>query len=421
MESNNKTPVTVGSAALERARILSDALSDAARRARFSMRSRRSLTGGGFQARRGEKIMRWAVRASFIVVVAIPTIVAAVYYGFVASDQYVVEAKFTVSSGEIPKSDSIGALTGIPAAAIIQDTQIVTNYIQSRAAVEALEERIKLRELYSRPDIDWWAGFDAAKPVEKLVKYWKHMVDASIEMPSGIIEFKVRAFTAEDAAKIGNAVLEISEALINALNERMKRDALKNARDQLERAAARLTKARIALETARNEGGLLDANKAADALNTLITETKSGLLQMEQEYSTVKRSVNEDAPQMRALRARIDTTKGQIANLESKRTGTQTLSSSEPTLATAMTKFAALDLEQNIAQQIYAGAVGSLEMAQLIAERKLMYINAFVRPVVPEEPTYPWRGLFTLLVLVVCLAVWGIGCGLAVVVRNHMA
>ena len=51
-----------------------------------------------------------------------PSAIAAVYYAFIASDQYVAEAKFTVNGGEPPSADAIGSFTGIPAIAIVQYT-----------------------------------------------------------------------------------------------------------------------------------------------------------------------------------------------------------------------------------------------------------------------------------------------------------
>jgi capsule polysaccharide export protein KpsE/RkpR len=38
-----------------------------------------------------------------------------IYYAFIASDQYLAEAKFTVSGGEPAKLDGVGAFLGIPA------------------------------------------------------------------------------------------------------------------------------------------------------------------------------------------------------------------------------------------------------------------------------------------------------------------
>jgi capsular polysaccharide transport system permease protein len=414
-------PVERGSSALTRARDLSKALSDAARRARFSSRSRRKFTGGGFQARKGAALMRAVAIVSFFAMVALPAVVTAIYYAFIASDQYIAEAKFTVSGGEMPKLDGIGAFTGIPAISVIQDTQIVTNYIESRAAVEKLEATINLRKLYSRDTADWFARFNPNKPIEKLVKYWQHMIDISIKMPSGIVEFKVRAFTREDSALIGQAVLDLSEGLINDLNKRMNRDAVSNAELQLDRASARLTQARLSLERAREEGGLLDANKAGEALNGLITETRGALLQLQQEYASQRDVVLESAPQMKALKSRIDATIMQINDLESKVTTTSRSAAGESTIAVSITKFGELDLERQIAERLYAGAASSLEMARVIAENKAMYINAFVRPVVPEESQYPRRLLFSFLFSLGFLALWGLCCGIVVLVRNHMA
>src|ERR1700687_5436531 len=209
MEAEVCGPSVKASAAAALDRDVSQALSDAARRARFSTRSRRKFVGGGFQARRGAGLMRLAAGVSFCAMVLIPAVTAAVYYGLVASDQYIAEAKFTVSGGEVPKLDSIGALTGIPAVSVIQDTQIVTNYIESRAAVEELESAINIRRLYSADTIDWFSRIHSSKPIEKFVKYWQRMIDTSIRVPSGIVEFKVRAFTREDSARIGQAVLDL--------------------------------------------------------------------------------------------------------------------------------------------------------------------------------------------------------------------
>jgi capsular polysaccharide transport system permease protein len=406
---------------LDRARLLSQALADAARQARVSRRSRRAFAGGGFQARRGALALRLAFFISFGLMVVVPTLVGAVYYLFLASDQYVAEAKFTVSGGEPPSADAIGSFTGIPAIAIIQDTQIVVNYIQSRAAVEKLEALVDIRGLYATDEADYFSRFNPKKPIEKFVRYWGRMSDVSISLPAGIVNLKVRAFKPTDAAKIVTAVLEISESLINEMNDRMNHDSVAGAELELDRTSERLTKARVALESARNDTGMLDAVKIADALNKLITETRSALLQMQQEYSSELKYVSPNAPQMRALKTRIDTTSGQIAELESKLTATKFSSGTEPALSASMTKFAELDLERQVAEKLYAGAATSLEIARMTAEHKMMYLNTFVKPVTPQEPQYPRRLLTSFAIAGGSLVLWGVCCGLALAVRNYKA
>ena len=51
----------------------------------------------------------------------------------------------------------------------------------------------------------------------------------------------------------------------------------------------------------------------------------------------------------------------------------------------------------------------------------MMYLNAFVEPVVPEQAEYPRRGLQIGMITGGSLALWGLCCGLALTIRNHMA
>ncbi|MDT2019464.1 lipopolysaccharide biosynthesis protein [Methylocella sp. CPCC 101449] len=405
----------------ERARAMSQALADAARRVRLA-RYKTSLSGGGFQARRGQRAMRIFVIVSFLLLVAIPISCSAIYYGILASDQYAVEAQFTVMGGEVQATkDGFGAAAGIPLLAIIQDTQIVANYITSRAMVEELEKAANLRAAYESPSIDWFARLRPGQPIEKVVRYWKKMVSSSISMPSGIVEVEVKAFTPESAARIGKAIIGISEKLVNDLNARTTADMVKSTQIELERASERLAKARINLEQARNDEGILDATGAANLLNKLITEAKASLLSLQQERATQLKYVQETSPQMRVLSSRIDATRSQIQELEAKLTTTKTTNNAQVALSSSMTKFAALDLERQIAERLYAGSAAALEIARIAAERKAMYLNTFVWPVEPEYPLYPKRALMFVLIVLVVTGVWGILVGLVALARNHMA
>lgn len=414
---NRPSPAAV--TPLDRAKQISQALADAARMARFSTRGRSSYGGGGFKARRGAGALRIAVLASFLAFVLAPTLSSAVYYAFIASDQYVSQAKFSVTVSQIPQLDGIASVTGLASMAIVRDTQIVTNYIASRAAVEKLEARIDLRKLYSDEKFDRFARFDPKEPIEKFVRYWEKMATTSISMPAGIVDLSVRAFTPEDAQKIAQTVVEISEELINEQNDRIQHDAISSAMDELQRSTARLTAARLALEKARNDAGILDTAKTGEAINTLVMETRGKLLALQQEYATKSKLVSPAMPQMRILKERIDGLSAQIVQMEERLTGQS--STAAPTLSTSMTKFGELELERQISERLYAGAAASLEVARLLAEQKHMYINTFVHPSLPQEAKYPHRALNPLLLGLGLLGGWGLAFGLVVLVRNHMA
>jgi len=183
MTDSGQPPFNPAFDVMERAKAVSRSLSDAARRARFSTRARSAFKGGSFEARRGTKVMRVITLALLVLMVVVPNLVSIVYFGLIASDQYVSEARFTVSTAALPKFDGLGSVTGLPPMLIVQDTQVVTNYIHSRAMVEQLERIVSLRDSYSSKSIDWWARFHKDKPIEKFTKYWGNMSEALISLP----------------------------------------------------------------------------------------------------------------------------------------------------------------------------------------------------------------------------------------------
>ncbi len=408
--------------AVRRAELTSRSLAETARRFRMSKRSRRAFGTGTFRMRRNARLFRTIFLVSFVLIVVIPTVTAGVYFGFIASPQYIAEAKFAVRSGEIPKIDGMGALTGMPLAKIAQDTQVVTNYMESRAIVEALEQRVGLRSLYSADDIDWFARFNRDKSIEKFVTYWKWMTNSKIQIQSGIVVFTVRAFSASDAKRIADAVIELSEGLVNDMNSRMMSATVANAEREFERSAERLSRARIEFQKVRNTEGTLDAGQHGKALADLITGLQADRLRLQQEYEAQLKYVSASAPQMRTLKNRLVALTDQITELEARLTTHRASAAADgKVLSESLTKFAQQDLERRIAERHYATAASALELARITSERQLVYLAAFVRPSLPQESRYPRPILYTGLTLLGAFLIWAAVCGGITAVRNHMA
>ncbi len=423
-DSDDPTALSPPLTALERAQAVSRALTDAARRARFSTRARSAYRGGSFEARRGAKLMRILTIAMFVLMVAVPNLVAVLYFGLIASDQYVSEAKFTVSSGVIPKMDGLGSVTGVPPILIVQDTQVVTSYIQSRPMVEELEHTVGLRSIYSSQSIDWWARFRKTKPIEKFTDYWDKMASTSICIPSGIVTLTVRAFSPEDAKRIADAVVRQSENLINDLNDRMRNDTVLASERDMQQAAQDLGKARMQMEFERNAEGLIDVGQTNKALSDLAADTQGDLLKAQQEYDTQIRYVTADAPQMQVLKSRITAMKSQLEQLKAQLTtqGEQTVSAeADKALSGKMTKFAEADLEERIAEKRYALRVAAVEAARMLSERRMLYLHEIVAPALPEESEYPKRWLDVGMTFLASLVAWLSTVAAMAFVRNHMA
>jgi capsular polysaccharide transport system permease protein len=413
--------------ALARVRAVSLALSEAARRSRLSSRRAARLSSGGFEDRRGAKLARYLLIGSFIAIFVVPTLGAILYFGLIAANQYVAEAEFTVSAGESPMRDGIASLTGIPSQLILQDTQIITNFIHSREMVDKLEESVGIRRLYSTDKADYFARFDPERPVERLVKYWKRVSRASVKLPGGLVKFSVRAFSPQDAKLMADTTLALCEDLVNNLNARINSDALSLAEVGLQRASERLAKILAAEEVERNQSGILETKMSADAISALLKQLRGSLLNMSGAYDAELKYMNADTPQMQEQKSRIDVLRGQIVKLEGQLTTSPGVASDpdyatgDVTVAAAMTRFGALDVERKADEELYTNAASALEHARIAAEFKMIYLKVYVRPSLPEESEYPERGLDIFLVAVSSLTLWGILVALGAVVRNNMA
>jgi capsular polysaccharide transport system permease protein len=409
---------------MQRAEAVSRFLADAARRARFSARVRGAYKDSSFTARRGARALRIAFAVLFVLLVAIPNVVSVAYYGLIASDQYVAEARFTVSGSETPRPDGSGAVIELPMMMIMQDTLIITNFLESRALVEQLERQVGLRALYGAPSVDSWARFDTRKSIEPLIDYWTKMAEAKMGVPSGIVTLTVRAFSPEDARRIAEAVVSDCDTLINKLNERMREDTLKVSEQEVALAVDRLKTAWVELERARNEEGLLDVALASKSHTDVLSGLESELLGAQKEYQIRSHYLEESAPQLRVMRRRIEALEGQVAERRAQMTAQESkgvAALAQRTLSGKMTKFASLDLEHKIAEARYQAATAALDAARQLIQRKMLYLQVIEWPATPQEPRYPRRLLYVSLMFGGSLAVWGALVGLITFVRNHMA
>lgn len=362
----------------------------------------------------------WVLLAFFAVVV-VPVAVAGLYLAIFASDQYVSEARFAVRGGDKGALDPLASLTG--GAGHTQDTLIIADYIRGRGMVEELQKTLGLREMFSPSKADFLFSFNPDKPIEKLVRYWRWQADVGVEQMSGIITVVVRAFTPEDSLAIAQGVIAASEKLVNDLSERSRRDALKQAQSELTLAEKALQDKIKAMRELRNREGLLDAGKASDALTKLVGSLRLELARLESEYATTRNTVAESTPQMRVMQARIRSTREQIRLIEARMTSSPQAGSGagDPALAESMSHFDRLKLEQAFAQKHYVDTAAAFERARIDVDTQQLYLATFLQPVLAQDALYPKKGWIMAALTAICLALWGAGVGIAVLVRNYAA
>lgn len=225
----------------------------------------------------------------FIVLVGVPVALACLYFGLIASDQFVSEAQFIVRTAKGNDAGSLASLVqGQKLSRAADETYAVNEYVVSRDAVDLLVRDHDLRAILGRPQADIFnrfPNFYSRDNKEQLYRRFKWFVDTSIDSESGISTLTVKAFTPEDALNLAAALLRSGEGLINKLNARAHDDAMNNASQAVAEAKARVAGVETRLTKFRNDQNVIDPDKEAAAALGALSGMTMALAQIEASLS----------------------------------------------------------------------------------------------------------------------------------------
>lgn len=362
---------------------------------------------------------RW-LALSFLICVLLPSLFGAIYFTLIASDRYVSGAGFAVRSMDSGGSiDMLGAFTGLASTgSTTSDSYIVLKYLESRDLLDQLQQDFDFRAAYSNKKIDILSRLDSTLDIEKVVEYWKDRIHTSFDSTSGIIAFEVEAFSATEAQRVAQFVLGYTQSLINRLSEKARQDSVRFATSEVKRAETRLRDALQELRQFREQNKSIDPAASAKVQIELIGELEKQLLEIEARMSALGKTVDRNAPSMKALRRQADALKRQI---KEKKGGVGTGATSDNALSSLLAAYEGLEVEKEFSQQAYASSLASLENARVQADRQQRYLAVYSRPALPEYPLYPRRILDTFLLFIVLFGIWAILTLIVYSIRDHLA
>ncbi|WP_052068535.1 hypothetical protein [Thalassobacter stenotrophicus] len=359
---------------------------------------------------------------SFVLCVLLPIIAATAYYMTIATDRYAARAGFSIRGVDTSAGiDGIGAITGLASSgSTTSDSYIVLSYLASRELVEAVDAELDLRGAYSATDVDPLSRLEPDANAEEFVNYWQRRIRTQFDPTSGIIEFEVQSFTPEHAREIANAVLDLTQALVNDLSANARSDALRFAREEVELQEVRIRDALSAIRDFRASEQSVDPSASAALEIQLIASLESRLIDLNARISALRQTLDEDAPSMNALRRNAEALEAQITERR-QAIGNNVFDDVGMSAVTqSLALYEELEVERSLVQQAYASALISLEQARRDADRQQRYLAIHLRPQAAQSAEYP-RSLRNLLVLSFALvAAWGIGALITYSVRDHL-
>lgn len=356
------------------------------------------------------------VPLSFLIVVVLPTVVAFIYYMFIAAPQYVSEARFIVRAPAQDQPSSFDmALQGVGLSSNQTDVFAVHEYIDSRDGLAELCRRVNLPAILGRSKRDFLARYPMpweAQSQEGLFKAYGRFVTVGYDSTKGISTLRVRAFDPKDAQRMSLALLDGGERLINRLNDRAYRDALQEAGVVVAEAEARLSGSQNALATFRNREQFIDPGRTALEGTSLIGDLMGQAATLRAERSQLVEQVP-NSPQILILEARIRAYEQQIEVERAKLAGAAT------SLAPKIGVYERLVLDREMADRSVAQARSAYESAERQARNQRLYLQRIVEPGAPDSSTYPHRWLALLAVFATALAAYGLGWLIVASVSEH--
>jgi len=354
----------------------------------------------------------------FLGTVIVPTLLASVYYGLIASDVYISESRFIVRSPQRPvQSGFLGSFlqsTGISRAQ--DDTFAVHDFIVSRDALRQLDQKLSVAKLFSHPDIDFLDRFGALewdKSFETLYRYYKRRVGVEYDSTSSISLLRVSAFTAQDANRINDLLLGMSEQLVNQMSERARQDIVRYAQGEVDLAERRAADAALALAAFRNRNIVVDPEKQSSFQLQQVSKLQDDLIATQTQVAQL-RAVSPESPQIMVLQTKIDTLQAAI-DAETAKVAGRTGSLSGKAAA-----YERVGLEREFADKQLGIALAALEAARNEAQHQHFYLERIVQPNLPDIAIEPRRLRSVVTVLLIGLLAWGILSLLLASVREHL-
>jgi capsular polysaccharide transport system permease protein len=355
-------------------------------------------------------------KALFLLTVLAPTVLAAGYFGVLASDRYISESRFVVRNPQRATPSGLGALLqGTAFSRSQDDTYSVHDYIKSRDALRELDTTLKVRAAYEAAQIDFvnrFPGLDGDASFEAFHRHYQAHVQIEYDTVSSISVLRVRAYTAEQAQKSNDLLLQMGERLVNNLNTRSRQDLIQVAEQEVRVAETKVRVAAGALSGFRAGNSVYDPDKQSALQLQSVGQLQAEYLAAQSQLAQM-RQLSPGNPQVAVLAANAERLRKSIEAETAKVLG------SGASLASKSPNYDRLLLEKTFADRQLGSALAALDTARNDAARKQLYLERLVQPNLPDVAVEPRRLRSTLTVFVVGLLVWGVISLLVASIREH--
>ena len=339
--------------------------------------------------RRRKLALLWTRLAMFIF---LPTFGVGWYFYTIATPMYATNSEIVIQQAQ-PQGGAggggLGTLFQGTSMATQQDSIAVQSYLASREAMIRLDQDHGFKEHFSDPSIDGIQRLPADATNEEAFGLYDKRVRISYDPTEGIIRMEVVAADPVKSYEFSEALIGYAEEQVDQLTSRLRADQMRGAQQSYEDAEQRRAEALATWLAIQENVRQIDPASETSARMGQINQLESERQRLD---LVLQSRLNVDSPselQVQTLRDQIANIDALIAELRDQLTGGDTTPADTVSLAQRNTELRTAEENYNFQTIMVQQALTQMETARIEANRQVRYLSQSVRPVIPDQATYP--------------------------------
>ena len=314
-----------------------------------------------------------------------PTVLAGWYFYGVATPMYAAKSEFLILQADNQGGGGLGGLLSGTQFATNQDSIAVQSYLQSKDAMVRLDRDVGFKSHFSQTWIDPIQRLSPDPSNEEAYKVYKKDVKIGYDPTEGVIRMEVIAADPNVASQFSEALISYAEDRVDELSRRKREDGMATARESLERAKAERREAQEALVQLQ-EGSVVDPEGIIAGLRAQINNIEVQLQEKQLQLQALLDNARPNSARVEGARGDVDRLQSMLDDLNGKMTDATTGDSS---LAEKAARIQMAQADLATADLFLQSALQNEKQTELEANRQVRYLTTSVRPVPPEDPSYP--------------------------------
>lgn len=337
-------------------------------------------------ARRKRKLALLFTRLSFFIF--LPTFLIGWYFYNIATPMYATNSEIVIQQAQPQGGGPQGLATLFQGTSMAtqQDSIAVQSYLASREAMLRLDADHAFKAHFADPKIDSVQRLEENATNEQAFGLYTDHVKISYDPTEGLIRMEVIAADPEKSYAFSEALIGYAEEQVDQLTARLREDQMRGALQSYEEAEERRATALATWLAIQEDVRQIDPQSESTARMGQINNLESEKQRLE---LVLQSRLNVDRPseaQVQALRDQIENIDALIADLRDQLVGGV---GGQVSLAARNTELRTAEENYSFQTAMVQQALTQMETARIEANRQVRYLSQSVRPIIPDQATYP--------------------------------